>query len=86
MSQRKECVLNSFESGKNVPGGNTRIIHILRENLKVIEYLRGETVQRRHRRIIVEDYVKLFQEGIEQVQVCTKLTRFGVLEELREAP
>jgi hypothetical protein len=33
--------MNSFDSEKNVPGGNTRIIHNLKRILKVVEYLGG---------------------------------------------
>jgi hypothetical protein len=36
-------------SGKNMPGGHTRGIHRLKRSLKVVEHLRGETVQRNHR-------------------------------------
>jgi hypothetical protein len=40
-----------FESNleENVPGGNTRTYTYSERNLKVVEYLGGEIVQRRHR-------------------------------------
>jgi hypothetical protein len=44
-SQRKECAYELFESEKNMPGGHTRIIHRLRGNLKVVEYLGGKSAQ-----------------------------------------
>jgi hypothetical protein len=54
----------------DVLGGPTRGIINSKENLKVTEHLGGKTVQRRAQRknIIVEDFVKLYQVGIEHVQ------------------
>jgi hypothetical protein len=41
--------MKSSESKKNVPRGNTIEITKLKRNLKVTEYLRGGTMQRRHK-------------------------------------
>jgi hypothetical protein len=38
-----------MESEKNTSGGNTRVIIDLRRSIRVIEYLGGKTVQRRHK-------------------------------------
>jgi hypothetical protein len=56
-----------LNSGENVPGGCTRGIIYLRDNLKITEHLVGNIVQRRAQREdkIAKDSVELCQEGIE---------------------
>jgi hypothetical protein len=78
-SQRKECAyepLTEFREGC-ARRAHQRIYKLM-ETLKVTEHLRGRTVQRRAQREdkIVEDSVKLFQEGIEQVQGVHQGTLF----------
>jgi hypothetical protein len=59
-----------MDSDKDVPGGCT-LAEVIgsRRNLKVVEYLGGETVQRRTQKKAesLRSSVELCQEGIEQM-------------------
>jgi hypothetical protein len=57
-------------------GGHTRRIHRLKGSLRVIEYFGGGTMKRKSQRRnkITEGSLKICQEGIEHVQVCTEGT------------
>jgi hypothetical protein len=60
-----------------VLGRHTRIVCRLKRSLRVTEYSRGKTVQRRHRETkLLKDSVELCQVGIERVQGVHKGTLF----------
>jgi hypothetical protein len=81
---RSVC-LNSFESEEKMPGGAQQDNSQNRRGIsRLWNTLERKTVWEEAQHRVTEHSIRLFQEGIDQVRVCTGETHFGVLETLRK--